>query len=100
MIYAYATLGDKQIPLKGSPFKFKAWKPKGNAAFYNNKFVGCGCHSRTYEGDYAQLGTPSPADGGSPTNNKLYIMGAGGGHSGGGYDTTFVRNFWTAEFGP
>jgi hypothetical protein len=99
-VYGYAIVGDQQIPLKGSPFKFKAWKPKGDAAFYKAKFVGCGCHSRTYVGDYSQLGTPSPNQGGTATNNKLYIMGAGGGHTGGGYDTAFVQAFWNAEFGP
>jgi len=98
-LYAYATIDGKTVELKGSPFTFKAWTPKGAGDYYaaSVNFNGCGCHNRDYASDFSVLGSPSPNNGGTRTNNKLYQVGSGG-HSGGGYNVGNVAIWWDREF--
>jgi hypothetical protein len=107
-IWAYAVVDGEMEELVGSPLTFTAFAPKGQgevAAFYPSNLEGCGgqCHSWSYQTLYGALIAPSPNDGGTATNNRLYNYADPAQnvpHSGGGInaDLNGLRNWWECEF--
>lgn len=123
-LYAYVediNTGQKHL-LGGSPFTFTAFapNPQGEDFFDLNVAVIAGatqglaenacinCHAgyHLYLGAYSLLGSPTPANGGSPTNNFLIrkingTLSHGGGNfcdAGNGQLCTNIQAWWRCEF--
>jgi len=107
MLYAYTTIDGESVELKNSPITFTSWLPKGSGAFYDgnvgNSFTQCAnCHNNRSYSDFSKLIDPSPAAGGTATNNILYQRAHNQGHSGANCNATceqFLQDWWVDEFG-
>lgn len=108
-VYMYAIVGGQKKALSDSPVTLTAYIPKAETFFTNNvsPTFNCGpCHAaRTYTGAYTQLISPPKHQGGTRTNNSLYLYASGqkNGHPnqcGGGGPCTQISNWWDQEFGP
>lgn len=107
-IYGYGVIGGKLYEMAGSPYDYTAWTPKGAGNFYNGSVNGSlgackGCHNPGYS-DLGTLASPSPANGGTATNNVYYQKAIGGmNHSGGntcgGPCQAALQGWWNDEFG-
>lgn len=104
-LWAYAVVGDEEIPLSGNPFQYQSYAPRGLAVVGNN-YPGdpncAGCHIFNYETLYGNLITPAPNEGGTATNNRLYNKVSGrephGGPNGGFPSAASVQRWWNCEF--
>lgn len=116
-LYAYVVIKDKEILLKGSPFKYTAYKPSAaGMAFWETDVkpafaasTCASCHpSESHASQFPKLLSPPKSKGGSAANNSLVIYGSGGpGHSNGdkcgGANAGACAKFqawWILEFGP
>ena len=109
-VEAYVVDGDKEDII--ARLEYVAYKPRGQnnvQGFSNLGVSGCGgCHSGGFP--YAELWKslvyPSPADGGSPTNNAMYEISQPGSqratnHSGGAQGNPgAIIQWWCSEFDP
>ena len=99
--------------LPGMPVSYTAYTPSAAGISYFNQNVipalanSCAaCHSTNLEAQFAGLLTPTPANGGTATNNSLVIKGSGGdGHGGGnvcggqnGSPCSQFQTWWDIEF--
>ena len=111
-LYAYAIIAGNEVALASSPKTYTAFgKKPGGADFYNanvaNTLGRCqACHTFNYDSHWASLATPTPAGGGTATNNTLYNKVSGGvDHAGGtfcnegGSPCSQFINWWNFEFG-
>lgn len=111
-LYVYATIGGEDVLLKGSPYAYTAFaKADGGLDFYNNNVRGnlnacTNCHTFDYNAHWASLVNPSPAEGGTATNNLLFNKVSGAtNHAGGtfcaagnGSPCDQFRSWWELEF--
>lgn len=78
-----------EVELAGSPFQSVSYVPSQESInFFNNNIQGAfacgGCHVFDFNESFSRLLNPTPFDGGTRTNNRLYIYSTGGqGHAGG-----------------
>lgn len=113
-LYIYGDTPDAANLLPGMPVNYTAYTPSTQGIAYFNQSVApalnacVGCHSISIDAQFASLLTPTPANGGSATNNSLVIKGSGGnGHGGGnicggpsGSPCAQIQQWWNIEFGP
>lgn len=108
-IYAYGYAASTSFALAPVSYSFTAYTPKAEAIYnqgINNLVTGtCNkCHSWNFKDlFYGALLSPTPTQGGSPTNNKFYQKMMG--HSGGKFCTVStdfpcsdIQAWWNAEF--
>jgi hypothetical protein len=83
-LYAYADDNGIETELMGSPYTFTAYTSTIEGFNYYNGTVKplldqrCSqCHAFTYDQNFSSLLTPSPANGGSMTNNEMINMPSG-----------------------
>lgn len=114
-IFAYALIGNEEKPLSSVGYKYTAYSfTQAGRDFYNanvqGRMGGCGgCHTISYEQQFYSMIAPSPAKGGTATNNQLINKAAqtngashGGGQSCGNANASPCAEFqrwWQVEFG-
>lgn len=83
-LYAYADDNGIEVELQGSPYTFTAYTSTIEGFNYYNGTVKplldqrCStCHAFSYDQNFSSLLTPSPANGGSMTNNEMINMPSG-----------------------
>jgi hypothetical protein len=97
-LYAYAVGPDgKETPMAGSPYTYRAFKPKGSAAAmqqYNSIFNGCNgaCHGFTYESKWPSLLGGFGTQGFSRDNNTLVNKFRSGQHGGPAFNGGMVTS--------
>jgi hypothetical protein len=108
-----AVISAGETSLMTAPFKFVAYsKNSDGETFFNNTIKGqlentCGgCHSVSYNSQWASLISPPPDQGGIATSNKLILKASGNDHAGGnrcgGLNSSMCADFqtwWALEFG-
>lgn len=115
-IHAYAVDGSTESLLQGSPYNFTAYTSTIEGFNYYNGTVKpmldqrcSGCHAFSYDQNFSSLLTPSPANGGSATNNEMINMPSGGNmgnnHPGGNIcgskdnsPCNEIQTWWDLEF--
>lgn len=104
---------DETLDLEGSPYSFASvpQNPLGKEFFDQNVnrliLANCGCHGNSldYEFAWEKLVNPIPTEGGSATNNRLYLKAAGQtNHAGGNACSNngtcdAITQWWQQEFG-
>ena len=114
-IFAYAVIANEEKPLSSVGYKYTAYSfTQAGRDFYNanvqGRLGGCGgCHTISYEQQFYSMIAPSPAKGGTATNNQLINKAAqtngashGGGQSCGNANASPCAEFqrwWQVEFG-
>jgi hypothetical protein len=84
-LYVYADDGGIETELQGSPYTFTAYTSTIEGFNYYNGTVKplldnrcSACHAFSYDQNFSSLITPSPANGGTMTNNEMINMPSGG----------------------
>jgi hypothetical protein len=114
-IFAYALIGNEEKAISSVGYKYTAYSfTQAGRDFYNanvqGRMGGCGgCHTISYEQQFYSMIAPSPAKGGTATNNQLINKAAqtngashGGGQSCGNPNASPCAEFqrwWQVEFG-
>jgi hypothetical protein len=115
-LYAYAVDNGVETQLQGSPYNFTAYVSSIDGYNYYNSTVRpilqnrcAACHSINYDQHFGSLLSPSPANGGSMTDNEMINMPAGrhmnvnhpGGNICGSKDNSpcvELQTWWDLEF--
>ncbi|MCF8060134.1 MAG: hypothetical protein K9K67_12615 [Bacteriovoracaceae bacterium] len=115
-LYVYADDNGIETELQGSPYTFTAYTSTIEGFNYYNGTVKplldnrcSGCHAFSYDQNFSSLLTPSPANGGSMTNNEMINMPSGsnmgrnhpGGNLCGSKDNSpcvEIQMWWDLEF--
>lgn len=108
-IYAYGHAASSAFALAPTFFTYTAYTPKAEMIYnqgINNLVTGtCNkCHNWNFKDlFYGALLSPTPSQGGSPTNNKFYqkMMGHGGGkfcNAATDFPCSDIQTWWNAEF--
>lgn len=116
LLYVYGVDGADEYELQGSPYTFSAYTSTIEGFNYYNGTVKpmldqrcSGCHAFSYDQNFSSLLTPSPANGGTMTNNEMINMPSGGNmgtnHPGGnicgskdGSPCAEMQVWWMLEF--
>jgi mono/diheme cytochrome c family protein len=115
-LYAYAVENNVETQLQGSPYTFTAYVSSIDGYNYYNATVRpllqqrcASCHSINYDQHFGSLLSPSPANGGTMTDNEMINMPAGrnmntnhpGGNLCGSKDNSpcvELQTWWDLEF--
>lgn len=110
-LYIYAIIDGSEVILPGQPYNFAAYEASSAGMSYFTSTVAselnssCGsCHGfgADHTTSFLTLLNPTPANGGTATNNELYNKGTGQGHSAGNRCGSSCRsalqNWWDTEF--